>query len=495
MKNKIMTYTLVFASMLSSLTSCDLDSKVYSSLSDTNFPQTEEDARSMLTGMYANFKGNSGGVNDDANGGWALPVFAIGDGWWGFSEMTTDECRHIGGDHRWTDFSWGSALDTYYFYTNSRNITRCTKLLDVMEKLTGVSDDVKNELIAETKCLRGWLMFCYYDLYGPVPYTADPEKIDGIKYEPRPTKEVYFNQMVKDLTEALPYLYDKTNNTSNWGRVNKGICAMLLMKIYMNDHQWDKALPYAESLMKMGYTLAPNYYDVFTEEQNNENIWCVPSGPQAANEFFFYSMPPDCAKMCGRDVFGCWGVYQMPWAFYDTYTKGDKRLAGIADHYTTASGREYSRNGDLSDRLAQGAIVLKYFCDVDHMKSGDVPIVAFRYADVLLSMAEIQNNLNGPSEKALGYVKQITDRAGTTATIPSDVLQSKEKFNEFLLAERGRELYWEGWRRQDLIRFGQYIEVGRKRGFPAKDYMTLFPIPPKVITESGGIIENNPGYE
>ena len=65
--------------------------------------------------------------------------------------------------------------------------------------------------------------------------------------------------MTKDLEEAMPYLYDKTNGTSNWGRVNKGLCNMPLMKLYMNDHQWDKALPYAKKLMTMGYSLADNY--------------------------------------------------------------------------------------------------------------------------------------------------------------------------------------------------------------------------------------------
>ena len=118
-----------------------------------------------------------------------------------------------------------------------------------------------------------------------------------------------------------------------------------------------------------------------------------------------------------------------------------------------------------------------------------------RYADVILSLAEIENELNGPTDKALGYLKQITDRSGVTHTIPADIRTSKDKFKEFLLAERGRELYFEGWRRQDMIRFGKYIEYGLSKGYPAKDYMTLFPIPPKVIIESGGIVKNNPGYE
>ncbi len=45
-----------------------------------------------------------------------------------------------------------------------------------------------------------------------------------------------------------------------------------------------------------------------------------------------------------------------------------------------------------------------------------------------------------------------------------------------------------------MIRFGKYIEYGKKMGYPAKDHMVLFPIPPKVIIESGGVVENNPGY-
>ena len=240
---------------VSALTACDLDSKVYSNLSETNFPQTEEDARSMITGIYGNFKCNSGGVDDSSiNGSWAWPIFATGDGWWGLSTQTTDECYNI--EKRWEDFAWGSALDTYSTYTISRNITRCTKILDVIDHMSGMTENTRKQLTAETKCLRGWLMFHFYDLYGPVPFTADPSKIDNVKYEPRPTKEVYFAQMTKDIEEAIPYLCDKTNGTENWGRVNKGLATMLLMKLYMNDHQWAKALPYAQKLMNMA-TLWP----------------------------------------------------------------------------------------------------------------------------------------------------------------------------------------------------------------------------------------------
>ena len=69
MKNFIKKYACVAVMAVSALTSCDLDSKVYSSLSDSNFPQTEEDARLLITGIYGNFKCNSGGVNNSSING------------------------------------------------------------------------------------------------------------------------------------------------------------------------------------------------------------------------------------------------------------------------------------------------------------------------------------------------------------------------------------------------------------------------------------------
>lgn len=64
------------------LHSCDLDQKVFSSLTNSNFPQTVEDIDALVIGMYANFKANSGGVYDGSNDGWTMPIYASGDGWW-----------------------------------------------------------------------------------------------------------------------------------------------------------------------------------------------------------------------------------------------------------------------------------------------------------------------------------------------------------------------------------------------------------------------------
>ena len=115
-----------------------------------------------------------------------------------------------------------------------------------------------------------------------------------------------------------------------------------------------------------------------------------------------------------------------------------------------------------------------------------------RYAEVLLSFAEAENELNGPNAEAVRALKQVTDRAGVE--IPATATANKEAFRNYLLLERGHELFGEGVRRQDLIRHGVYIKLARERGNNAQDYQVLFPIPQFAITESNGILEQNPGY-
>ena len=140
-----------------------------------------------------------------------------------------------------------------------------------------------------------------------------------------------------------------------------------------------------------------------------------------------------------------------------------------------------------------GAIPVK-FMDTQFAKWGTQtaqPIL--RYAEVLLSFAEAENELNGPTAEAVKALKQVTDRAGVK--IPASATASKEAFRDYLLLERGHELFGEGVRRQDLIRHGVYIKLARERGNNAQDYQVLFPIPQFAITESNGILKQNPGYE
>lgn len=491
MKRYIIKIFTVVA-VLIALSSCDsmLEPEVYSQLTNKNFPKTEEDMTSILTSMYGPFS-HDWGTNDPINGTFTWGIYSSMGSWFHLSRATTDELYDT-----WFPayrFQWGSAYDTRSnLYNDVREVARATGFIDVLAK-SGASDQLKKSAIAETKCLRAWMMFLLYDFYGPVSVRLDPTRLADTTIAARPTKDEYFNAMVNDLNDAIPDLPGKTNGTEKWGKVNKGLASMLLMKIYMNDHQYEKAKPIAESILNMGYSLLPNYKDVFTNEGNDEVIWEVPSGLNVPNSFLPTNIPGDCKTVCGINVDQGWAGYYMPWNFYNKFSTGDTRLQTIGTEYDATNGEHYAHGTDHEGiYLPNGAIVVKYLLPYDITKSGNFATVAFRYSDVLLSLAEIENELNGPTSKAISYLKQVTDRANTT--IPESATVSKQAFKDFLLDERGRELFWEGWRREDLIRFGKFIEYGQAAGNPAKDYMVRFPIPPSVINESRGVIINNPGY-
>ena len=130
----------------------------------------------------------------------------------------------------------------------------------------------------------------------------------------------------------------------------------------------------------------------------------------------------------------------------------------------------------------------KYEIDTQAYKDGklfDNDIVLFRYADVLLMQAEakVRNGQNGDNE--LNAVRQRVGEKTRTATL------------ENILAERQLELAWEGWRRQDLIRFGLYTRAYHSRPQlenEANGYTTVFPIPESIIHRYSESMRQNDGY-
>ena len=114
---------------------------------------------------------------------------------------------------------------------------------------------------------------------------------------------------------------------------------------------------------------------------------------------------------------------------------------------------------------------------------------------MLLELAEAINEQNGPTQEAISYVEQVRVRVGLPNSIPAVATASKDAFRDFILDERGRELFCEGHRRRDLIRHGKLISTAHEEGYTsAQPHMELFPIPQNIIDESQGKIKQNPGY-
>ena len=505
-KTAQVTLLILVMACLSSVLSCkkQLETKVYSQLTPQNFYQSDADANAALITLYVPFTSNWGNT-DPGSGIWYAGLYnADIKTYLSKSLIGTDEIYNVGTDvntanlfnFTWGPSTWTLASGNEANYPKITYVAKATEVIQDIGNSTNISATAKSRYIAEAKTLRAWLMFVLYDFYGPVNVKTDPATLADTAETPRPATADYAAQMIKDLTDALPNLPASYNaDPTNWGRMSQGVANMILLKIYMRLKLWAQAEAAAKTIMNMGiYSLLTGptgYPNVFSISANNEIIYAVPANSASPNfwsqEVFpqdFQSAPDAFIPITSRPV--GWLTQYMPWPYYDKYDAGDlRRNTTILDHYTNTSNVVMNRNNGMP-----GAIPLKYTLLTSTNPAQAVDVVVFRYADVLLSLAEAINEQRGPAE-AYQYVNPVRERAGVSDF--SGMTQTTMR--AALLDERGRELYAEGVRRQDLIRNGSYISSAVARGKSnAQGYDTLFPIPNTVIVQGRGIIAQNPGY-
>jgi len=470
-----------------------LEPEVYSELTPKTFFSSEADFNSAVVALYNAFSTDWGNV-DQGDGQWYAALYNHDrKTYWARSEITTDEYA-TGWDPTFTTFAWGPATFSGVEasdYMKIRYVARATDVIDKIQKSSAnVPEHIKTRYIAEAKVLRAWLMYILYDFFGPVNVKLDPTTLYSTEITPRPSKEEYVAAIERDLQEAIPHLPDKYNNDpANWGRVSKGVARMVLLRLYMHEKRWAQAEAVAREILNMGYTLMPDYTQI-CEERNPELIYAVPADASSPNWYWMEILPNDfaSAQVGDRTITGPqgWGGFWMPWSFYDQFEESDKRRQTLLSSYTNIRGTVITR------QRMRGAIPLKCIGNLGTSAGAEIDWPVFRYAEVLLSLAEAINEQRGPAE-ALQYVNMVRQRAGLPPWTTTEIT-SREQLRDSLLVERGRELYSEGVRRQDRIRHGKFVEYARRRGINAQPHHVLFPIPLFVIEQGGGVIEQNPGY-
>ena len=181
-------------------------------------------------------------------------------------------------------------------------------------------------------------------------------------------------------------------------------------------------------------------------------------------------------------------------AFYDTFEEGDARKEVLITHYTDQNGNEVELLRDDEGKPLDDVRSFKYWPDPNASgENNGNDIVYIRYADILLCRAEALNELNGPNQESIDLINDVRDRAKVDK-IKLEDFSTKESLRDFILAERGREFFSEGLRREDLIRHGKFISDAVKRGKNAKPHHVLYPIPQRQ-REANSTLTQNPGYE
>lgn len=505
-----MKKVLLFLTILFIIGSCkkNLDPTIYGSLNPTNFPKTESDYNLLVSDVYKLFTAKwtytDGGITGDQFFGYEFSNIQLNDAptdiiayfpeWGGFFDGFTKP-----------DFNFLKTVNARRNYLEKiRFISKITKLVDDIQKST-ISDASKTQFIAELRAGRGIIMYYLLTMYGPVPVITDPSLLgtDAEKNMKRPDRTTYVSTAADDLRFASDNL---PKTPTQYGRFNQGGALTYLMRLYLNEKNWQKAEQAGKEIQALGYSLVPNYADLFREatEKNSETILAVTCDPTAngndpngnMNAWTFYTYPSDYPgniSTPGGNRVGGWaspsGAYTATWQFYDSFDPNDKRRALLIPQYNAVSSSGNPTGVVRNRSNMRGPVIAKYpDDDATAFAGNDIPIA--RYADVELMLAEAINEQNGPTSEAQGYINDVRRRAGLADLSGADIT-SKDAFRDAVLRERGWELYFEGQRRIDLLRMGKWTQALASVGKTPSPGPGLFPVP-QYMLDLG--MEQTPGY-
>lgn len=312
-------------------------------------------------------------------------------------------------------------------------ISNCNVILERIADVE-MDENLKKRIVGEALFIRSLMYYHLAIAYGNIPLQLTPY-ISGDELV-QVTQETVLAQLILDLTvaeEDLPISY----SGSNIGRATKGAAATLLSKILLTRGEKSSAETVLRRIVSdYGYELLDDYADLWgtSNENNSESIFEVQyiSGGIGQGSLFTNDFSPSTDLQTGSGF----GRNRPTVSLLEAFEEGDLR-------YNFSMGDSYV---NLEGETVESRHVKKYQSDLAIENDSDVNFVVFRYADVLLMLAEAL----GETNESYDLVNEIRDRAGLDDINAS----SPGTFEEKLLNERRVELAFENHRWPDLKRFG-----------------------------------------
>lgn len=370
-----------------------------------------------------------------------------------------------------------------------------------------MDESLKNRFIAEVRFLRALYYFNLVRFYGDVPLVLDVKTVEDAMIPRTPAENVYM-QVIEDLKfaeENLPIAYK-----SETGRATKGAAKILLGKVYLTRREYqnavDKLAEVIDSEGAYGYGLHSNYGDNWkvATENGKEMVLALefmepPGIPNGEGSL----AGPKYSIHNGGGVPGIIGANEadIPTVdLYNQYADNDERknVTFKLDYLSPKDNKIYTSRIPLFG---------KYWEEGEKISGrSDVNTHIIRYADALLMYAEALNE-GGQTDKALGYLNRIRERAFNSADFNYAAL-SQQDFRTAVWKERRLELAFEGHRWFDLVRTGRFVEVMKAHGMTeaglaesnkteisanVSERHTLYPIPQREIDLNKKLTQN-PGF-
>ena len=403
------------------------------------------------------------------------------------------------------------------------------------------SGELDDNQTAQVRALRAFFYYRLLDLYGRVKIVTTPG-VDA----PQATRAEVFNFVESELlaalgianvTLAMDLSASPLTTEVNPYRINQYAALGLLAKLYLNAEVYTGTPRYTEAAAAAGYVIdngsyvlcdtgcsVPNagkrpsvdsdpeelegYAAVFApnNQDNPEIIWSIAYDNVSGANMNFAQMTLHYSSQF------TWNIQNQPWngysaleEFYNSYDDADARKEA---NFIVGEQSDYEGSVILDYAATDGNLELTYTPDINELEpnasrkggarlgkfsfrqgqrdnmDNDYPII--RLGDLYLIRAEATARAAGDWSQALADVNTIRARAGFTEGLGSITA------DEFL-AERGREMFMEVTRRQDLIRFGKFNDPWWEKPASAP-FRNVFPIPQEQIDASGGSLTQNPGY-
>ena len=515
MKKKFFLPMLVSLQLLFGSCENNFDPYIYGALLQGEYPSTEQEYVSYMMVCYLPY--TTVWTYDMGSGGLQHGIHIQSGGAVRMFDSASDICAPattVGAD--WERLSKGDYSNCFYYwrgnvddgsnlnhFPKTAQITRMTEIIGTLEKapLTALTEEKKNNLLGEARLCRGLMMYFLLHVYGPVPVILDPEKVidpEALSNTVRPS----LDEMTQWITDDLEFAAKNAPEVApDLGRYTRDYARFCLMKHCLNEGEHMEG--YYQRAMDMYNELNTGKYDLFrtgstpyvdlfknANKFNKEIIMAVSCSPAAdgnpkhgnANPFLMWALPSDVAKGDPFPMGGGWfQAFSMDKKYYDAFESNDGRLKTIVTSYKDKNGVIINKdnlgvrwNGYIMNKFPQETMTT--------FQGTDIPLA--RWADVLLMYAEAEVRKTGtvPSVAAINAVNQVRNRAGL-ANLPAVATNTKDAFLDAILIERGHELFYEGNRKIDLIRFNKYAqEMYKAKGvMPTHQYM---PIPNYAVEQA-----------
>ena len=440
---------------------------------------------------------------------------------WKLQELPTDEARIAWNDATIQDINkmtWTSSDGfvtamynrIFYMISLANEFIRETSDDKLSSRnITGENATNARTFRAEARFLRALSYFHAVDMFGTVPFVTEADA-PGSFLPRQATRQELFTYVESELkaieTELAPA------GGAEYGRADRAAAQAMLARLYLNAQVYTgtsratDAVTYAKKVIDANvYRLEPTYQNLFLADNNTSKEIIFPINFDGTRTQTFGGMTFLVHAAVGGNmssnafgVNGGWSgirsTQKLVDAFPDVTGAADKRSM----FFTDGQKKEVEDLGTFTDGFA----VTKYKNVTSTGKPGsdltfvdtDFPLI--RLADMYLTYAEavLRGGTGGDQATAISYVNLLRTRA-KAATVSSINL-------DLLLAERARELYWEGYRRTDLIRYdrfttGTYLwpfKGGVMAGKAVDAKYNLYPIPASDLVANPSLKQNNPGY-